>query len=371
MGFVVYAELVLGLIVLAVGAEVLVRGAARLAAAMGVSPLVVGLTVVAFGTSAPELTVSLAAALSGAQDMAVANVVGSNILNVLLILGLSALIVPLTVHRQVVRREVPIMIAVTIVAWVMALDGLIGKIDAGILFAGVVAYTAWTVYASRRERIAPDPELLSLIDSGEETSRWWGTLKNLAFVAAGLVMLVLGSWWLVDAATSIARALGVSDVVIGLTVVAVGTSLPELATTVVAALRKQTDMAVGNIVGSNLFNLLSILGVAGLVTPGGLNVAEALLRFDFIIMFVSAAACLPVFFTGLRISRWEGGLFFAGYVTYTTYLIAQAAEGEPVPWLSIKMAIYLAPLTALTVFVAVRGLFARRWRLPSHTRKGL
>jgi cation:H+ antiporter len=346
---------VLGLALLVAGAELLVRGASRLAARLGISPLVIGLTVVAFGTSTPELAVSVQAGLAGRADIAVGNVVGSNIFNVLFILGVSALIVPLAVSRQLVRLDVPLMIGVSILLLVMAYDGRIGAFDGLLLVAGIVAYTVFLVRESRKENAAAPAATLQEHGGGQGAGRG-GLPLQIAFIAGGLALLVLGAHWLVGGATAIARLLGVSDLVIGLTIVAAGTSLPEVATSVVAALRGERDIAVGNVVGSNLYNILAIAGIAALVTPGGLVVAPALVRFDLPVMIAVALACLPIFATGHLIARWEGALFVAYYAAYLLYLILAAAEHDALPAFSAAVLGFVLPLTAVTLIV----LLARR-----------
>ncbi|MFC1464575.1 MAG: calcium/sodium antiporter, partial [Candidatus Brachytrichaceae bacterium NZ_4S206] len=288
---------VAGLALLVIGAESLVRGASRLAAAIGISPLVIGLTVVAFGTSAPEMAVSSVSALNGAADIAVGNVVGSNIFNILLILGLSALVAPLVVSQQLVRLDVPLMIGASALALLFALDGSVGRLEGVVLFAGVIAYTAFLIIQSRRESnktVQQEYEQEFRAGPGGPAR----TALNLVLIVAGLGMLVLGSRWLVDGAIAVARALGVDEVVIGLTIVAGGTSLPEVATSVMASIRGERDIAVGNAVGSNLFNLLSVLGLTAMVAPAGVAVAPSVLAFDMPVMLVVAIACLPIFFTG-------------------------------------------------------------------------
>ncbi|MBP7468555.1 MAG: calcium/sodium antiporter, partial [Thauera sp.] len=309
---------VLGLVVLVVGADVMVRGASRLAVSFGVSPLVVGLTVVAFGTSAPEMAVSVGSALAGTPDLAIGNVVGSNIANVLLILGISALITPLLVDEQIIRQEIPIMIGASALLVVMALDGNIGVLESIVLFALVIAYTVFLVIQSRRASKAVQDEF----ETGIPTSTWdshWAV--QIGLIAAGLAMLVVGADWLVDAAVAFARAFGVSDLVIGLTVVAVGTSMPEIATSIVAAMRGQRDIAVGNVVGSNVFNILAVLGAAGIASGVGLPVSEAARNFDLWVMLAVAFACLPIMITGREIARWEGVVFLAYYAAYTAWLV--------------------------------------------------
>ena len=341
---------VLGLTVLVIGADVMVRGASRLAVSFGVSPLVVGLTVVAFGTSAPEMAVSVGSALSGSPDLAIGNVVGSNIANILLILGISALITPLLVDEQIIRQEIPIMIGASALLVVMGLDGNIGMIEAATLFALVIAYTAFLIIQSRR---AEEPAQ----DEGESDgtrSNWdrhWSV--QLALIVVGLVLLVQGADWLVDAAVGVARVFGISELVIGLTVVAVGTSMPEIATSIVAALRGERDIAVGNVVGSNVFNILAVLGVTGLVSNGSLPVSEAARNFDLWVMLAVAFACLPIMISGREIARWEGGLFLAYYATYTAWLILQAQQHDSLPAFSGVMLGYVLPLTVITLVVSM------------------
>jgi cation:H+ antiporter len=344
---------VLGLVALVVGAELLVRGASRLAVSFGVSPLVVGLTVVAFGTSAPEMAVSVGSALTGAPDLAIGNVVGSNIANVLLILGISALITPLLVDEQIIRQEIPIMIGASALLVVMALDGNIGAVESIALFALVIAYTVFLVVQSRRASKAVQDEFETEIPTSTWDRHW---AVQLALIAVGLVLLVVGADWLVDAAVAFARAFGVSDLVIGLTVVAVGTSMPEIATSIIAAIRGQRDIAVGNVVGSNVFNILAVLGAAGIASGVGLPVSDAARNFDLWVMLAVAFACLPIMITGREIARWEGVVFLAYYVAYTAWLVLQAQQHESVQAFSGIMLGYVMPLTVITLVVSiVRG----------------
>ena len=313
----------LGIVLLIGGAELLVRGAARLARGFGISPLVVGLTVVAYGTSSPELAVSVRSALAGQGDLALGNVVGSNIFNVLLILGLSAIVTPLVVPQQIVWLDVPIMIGVTALTLVFALDGRLSVVECAMLLAGVVAYTAFLVRASRRESDEIADEYAAEF-SAAATGRA-AALVQVAFVVAGLLLLVLGARWLVDAAMAMARAAGVSELVIGLTIVAAGTSMPEVATSVLAAFRGERDIAVGNVVGSSIFNVLAVLGLSGTV-GGGIDVPPAVLAFDLPVALAVAVACLPICCSGHCIALWEGLLFLAYYAAYTTYVVLAAAE---------------------------------------------
>ncbi len=347
-----------GLVLLVVGAELLVKGASKLAAAAGISPLVIGLTIVAFGTSAPEMAVSVGAAWSGQADLALGNVVGSNIFNVLFILGLSALVAPLVVAQQLVRLDVPLMIVASVVVLLMGLDGRIDRLDGAILFAGILGYTAFLVVQSRKETSAAVKE-----EYAQEYGQKGGALhhlQNVLFILGGLVLLVLGSRWLVDAAVEIAHYFGVSELVIGLTIVAAGTSLPELATSVIASVRGERDIAVGNVVGSNIFNLLSVLGLSSVVSPAGIAVPDAAVVFDIPVMIGVALACLPIFFTGYIITRWNGALFLFYYLAYTAYLILTAMQHDALHTFSAAMLYFVIPLTAITLVVLAVRFHANR-----------
>jgi len=347
----------LGLTVLVVGADVLVRGASRLAVSFGVSPLVVGLTVVAFGTSAPEMAVSVGSALAGSPDLALGNVVGSNICNVLLILGISALITPLLVDEQIIRQEIPIMIGVSALLVVMALDGHLGLVESIVLFALVIAYTVFLIVQSRRASKAVQEEFGTDLPTSAWDRHW---AVQVGLIATGLVMLIVGADWLVEAAVAFARAFGVSDLVVGLTVVAVGTSMPEIATSIVAAMRGQRDIAVGNVVGSNIFNILAVLGASGIASGTGLPVSEAARNFDLWVMLAVAFACLPIMITGREIARWEGGVFLAYYAAYTAWLVLQAQQHTSLPAFSGIMLGYVMPLTVITVVVSIVRSNGRR-----------
>jgi cation:H+ antiporter len=349
---------ILGLIALVAGAELLVRGASKLALSFGISPLVVGLTVVAFGTSAPELAVSVQSAWSGQVDIALGNVVGSNIFNVLFILGVSALIVPLVVHQQIIRQEVPVMIGASLLLWALAADGGISRWEGLLLASLVVAYTFIIIRQSRRETAAIKAEYDEAFDGGAKGwDAHWGV--QILLILAGLALLVLGANWLVEAAVTFAKHLGVSELVIGLTIVAAGTSLPEVATSILAAIRGERDIAVGNVVGSSIFNILAVLGISASVAPGDLAVAPAMLAFDIPVMLAVAVACLPVFFSGSAISRWEGFLFLALYLAYTLYLILYATGHDALQGYTAVMGAFVLPLLAVTLVI----LAVRHWRL--------
>ncbi len=353
----------LGFFCLIGGAELLVRGASRLAAAVGISPLVIGLTVVAFGTSAPELAVSVLSASAGQADIAVGNVVGSNIFNVLFILGLSALITPLVVAQQVVRLEVPLMVGTAMLLPLLALDGRLGRLDGLLLFGGILVYTVWSIRRSRQETAAVQEEYdWEFGAQADPAPKPGGTWRQLGLIVAGLVLLVAGSNWLVDGAVAIARAFGVSELIIGLTIIAAGTSMPEVATSIMASIRGERDIAVGNVVGSNIFNILAVLGLTSLVSPVGVTVSATAMAFDIPVMIAVSVACLPIFFTGHRIARWEGGLFFGLYLAYTSYLVLGAMHHDRLGQFGAAMLWCVLPLVALTLLIT--GL--RAWRQENH-----
>jgi cation:H+ antiporter len=313
-----------GLVLLVLGAEWLVRGASRIAVSLGLSPLVVGLTIVALGTSAPEMAVSVAAAAGGQGDLAVGNVLGSNIFNTLAILGVCALMSPITVAVRLVRFDVPVMAGAALVMLLLALDGAIDWQDGGLLVTGLLAYVAYVVRHSRAESRAVRAEYQRSFGTPPPRGRDAGAramLRLALLVLLGLALLVLGSRLLVDGASAIAAALGISRHVIGLTIVAAGTGLPELATSIVATRRGERDIAVGNVVGSNLFNILGVLGLAGIAAPGGLAVEGLALRVDMPVVLATALVCIPAVQRGGQFSRRTGLLFLLGYVAYLVWLV--------------------------------------------------
>jgi len=338
---------VAGLAALVAGAEPLVRGASKLAMSFGISPLVVGLTIVAFGTSAPEAAVSVGAVMNGSGDIAVGNVVGSNIFNVLFILGTSALIVPLAVHAQVIRQEVPIMIGASVLLAVTALDGRLGRWESAFLLALLAVYTVFVVRQSRAESGVVRDEYEAGTQRSGSWDRHWSV--QLILIVAGLALLVAGSNSLVDASVAFARALGVSDLVIGLTIIAAGTSMPEVATSIMAALRGERDIAVGNVIGSNTFNILGCLGLSGVVSGAGLGIGPAVLNFDLWVMIAVAVACLPVFVVDREIGRGRGLMFLGFYVAYVAYLILDAQGHDALDEYSTVMLGFVLPITVVTL----------------------
>jgi cation:H+ antiporter len=302
-----------GLLLLFFGAEALVRGSAAFARRVGLTPLVIGLTVVSFGTSAPELAVSVEAALEGNGGLAAGNVIGSNISNIALILGASALITPLVVHAQIIRVDIPLMILISLLVAIACIDGSLGRLEGAALTLGLVAYLSFAVMLARRETsLAVREEFGS--DVPQATRSVW---VEVLLMVSGLALLLLGAEWLVEGAIKIARGLGVSDAVIGLTLVALGTSLPELATSIVAALKRHTDLAVGNIIGSNIFNLLGILGIAAWVMPLQLDDIHAT---DWLAMIAVSVLILPLARSDSLLKRWEAVLLLVVYAGYLLYL---------------------------------------------------
>lgn len=306
----------LGLLLLYLGAEALVRGGAALGFRFGLSPLAVGLTIVAFGTSAPEVAVSVNATLAGKPDLSIGNVVGSNIVNIGLILGLSALVRPISIHVKIIRVDIPIMIAVSLALVLLLCNGILSRLDGAILFLGIICFTTLNVVVARRARPQAQEEFEAGLPSAPQ-----GILFDVFLVVIGLLMLTFGGQFLVDSAVDIARLAGLSEAVIGLTIVAVGTSLPELATSILAAARRMGDISLGNLVGSNIFNILGILGVSSLLAPLPLgNVTW----FDVGIMLLFSVAVLPLARTGFTLNRWEGIIFICGYIAYVWWLVSAA-----------------------------------------------
>jgi cation:H+ antiporter len=344
---------------LMVGAESLVKGASKLAGLLGIPPLIIGLTIVAYGTSAPELAVSLQSTLEGQSDIAIGNVVGSNIFNVLMILGISALVAPLRVAQQLIRLDVPIMIGISGLMFFFALDRLLQPSDGIILVIGSVVYTLFLLYQSRKETDA-NVQAEYELEYGSKSKVKLAWLYNFLFLVLGAVILILGSRLFVFGAIDIALALGISQVVIGLTIVAMGTSLPELATSMVATFRGERDIAVGNVVGSNIFNMLTVIGVATLTSGGGLAIPPAVLNFDLPVMVAVAVACIPIFATGNEISRWEGFLFVGYYLAYATFLILRAADHEHLEIFSQVMLLFVIPITVITLVTVLARYWPRR-----------
>ena len=338
-----------GLVILILGADLLLRGATRLAAALGISPLAIGLTIVAIGTASPEIAVSLQASVHGQADLTLGNVLGSNIFNILFILGMTAVVAPIVISEQLIRLDAPIMLAVSILVLALALDGQLGLLDSLVLLSCLVAYTVFALRQSRVESQKVQDEYAE--EFAEKQPRTTGNMvANTFFIVVGLGLLAIGSRWLVDSAVAIARALQVSELIIGLTIVAVGTSLPEVTTSIIAALKHESDIAVGNAVGSNIFNLLGVLGVGTLLAPDGIPVSARVLQFDFLVMIFVALVSLPIFYLDNRISRIEGALLLSYYVFYIGYILMQATGSPALPAATWLIAIFV-PLTFIALLV--------------------
>lgn len=314
-GFEITIFLSLGIILLFVGAEGLIRGSSNLAIKIGITPLVVGLTVVAFGTSAPELVVSLSAALKGNSTISLGNVIGSNIANIALILGVAALIRPLDVHAKVIIREIPVMIGISVLLFFLLLDGKIDFFDGLIFIALLILYNVFSVLLARKEKSS---EVQNEFKEGLKSRL--GVTISIILMIAGLALLILGANLFVQSTVAIAKLFNVSDAVIGLTIVAIGTSLPELITSIVAAYKKEADIAIGNVVGSNVFNILGILGITALIIPVS---SDGISKIDLFVMIGTAILLFPLSKTGKRISRFEGILLLVGYIIYLYYLITK------------------------------------------------
>ena len=340
-----------GLAVLIVGANLLVKGASQLALALGIAPLVVGLTVVAFGTGAPELAVGIQSSLANKTGLLLGNAVGSNIYNVLFILGVCAIVTPLAVAPQIIRFDIPILIGAGLTLWLMARDTVVSRTDGAVLIAGLIVYTIFVIVQSRRETARVEKDYAAQLDEASRPDRrFW--LHGL-FIVGGLALLTVGSDLLIRGAVAIAEAMGLAEVIVGMTVVTLGTTAPELSACLVAAWKGQRDIAVGNIVGSNLFNILAVVGVGGAVAPHGVEVGERMISFGIPVMTAVQFACLPIFFAGRAIRRWEGVLFLFFFALYLAFLVLEESYDERVLTLKHAVLWWVAPLTIVTIVVSV------------------
>jgi cation:H+ antiporter len=351
------------LILMVFGAELLVLGASRLAAMFGVSELVIGLTIVAVGTSAPELVVSIQGLLTNHSDLVVGNCIGSNIFNILFIIGLCAAIAPLVVVRQLIRLDVPIMIGGNLLFLLLSIDGKIDRFDGLILLAGFAVYYWFVVSKSLKENssIAENNQQTS---SNVGSSKLFAILKQIVLITFGLILCIVSAGWLIDASVKLARILGVGELVIGLTVLSAGTSLPEIATSIVATVRGKRDIAIGNVIGSCIFNVLGVIGLASLIPSEGIQIAPSVLRFDLPVMIVTSLACLPIFFTDYKISRWEGLLFLFYYGAYTSYLLLEAHQHDALPMFSTVMLWFVIPLSSITLLVLIYRTLSLNFKTP-------
>jgi cation:H+ antiporter len=340
-----FGLVVAGLVLLIAGGEALVRSASTFAVKAGISPLVIGLVVVSAATSAPELAVTVGAVINGEPGLAVGNVVGSNIANILLILGISAMMSPLLIKRQVVRFDMPVMVGLSVLLLVVSLDGRISLFDGVILLAGLVIHAVVSIVMGRREVATAVTAADTMPLNASPVPLWLATI----LLFAGVGLLVFGAQTLVLGAVNIATDLGVSSLVVGLTVVAIGTSLPELATSIIALRRGERDMAVGNIVGSNIFNIGMVLGLPAIIFGEGIPVPSAAVALDLPLMLAAAVALLPIAFTGFIIARWEGTLFVALYISYLLYVVLASTEHDAAAGFTTIMLWFVLPLIAITL----------------------
>ncbi|MDJ0324471.1 calcium/sodium antiporter [Cryobacterium sp. PH31-AA6] len=317
-----FGELLIGLLAVIGGAELVVRGGSRVAARFGISPMVIGVTIVAIGTSAPELAIGIDAAARGSGSLAIGNIAGTNALNVLFILGLVALLRPVRLHSQTLKLDLPVIVVASILMLLLTMDGTLSRPDGAILLSLGAAYTVLIVRAARREAAGVRREFAREYGATKrEVASTADLVRNVVWLVAGLAVIVVGADWLVDGAVKIARGFGVSETVIGLTIVAIGTSAPELVTAIVATLRKERDIAIGNLLGSTIYNIVFVLGTTALIPSGGIPVDAPLIAIDIPFMVAASIACVPVFLSGHRIRRLEGAAFVTAYLIYLTYLL--------------------------------------------------
>lgn len=329
-----------GLIFLICGAELLVRYVSKLALKIGISKLVIALTVVAFGTSAPELAVSIQASVDGQTDLMLGNIVGSNISNTLFILGLSALFIPLKVHKNLIKSDVPIMLGITVLLYFLSLNGFLSFWESLGLVLLLIIYL---FFLARKKGHADVPTV------NEQKDDAGNLFVNILFSLLGFVLLVTGARWLISSSLIFAEMAGISELIIGLTVVAIGTSLPEIVTALVAAIRGERDIAVGSVVGSNILNFLAVLGFAGLFSTESIPVQQSLLNFDFLVLIGATVACLPIFYTGHKIVRWEGAFFLFFYFSYLFYLFLSTTDHLFLDVFINMMIFFVIPLAIITI----------------------
>lgn len=349
-------QLVIGFGLLIAGAELLVRGAERISVLFGLSPLLVGMTVVAYGTSAPELAINISAIyeVPPRSGLVVGNIVGSNIANILLVLGLTAIVMPLVVPRRLVLTTLPFMLLTCCSVYVVGFDGLISPMEGTAMFVTALLYSIVLFY---RERHESKPHAETKAEAARSVIRPLGL--NALLLVVGLALLIYGANLLVEACMDIAKLLHVSELVIGLSIVAVGTSLPELATSIVACLKGKRDLAVGNIVGSNIFNILLVLGLCAGLSPDGIVVEAHALEFDIILMIVVAAACLPIFASNFKIDRWEGVLLLAYYIAYIVYLYLSYANEVTATLIERPLLYWVIPLLVVAALSLMHKRFVK------------
>lgn len=342
--------LILGLLMLAFGGDLLVRGSAALADRTGVSRMLIGLTVISIGTSAPEFAISAYASWLGKTDIALGNVIGSNIFNILFAMGFAAIISNLYIQRKTNMIDVPIMLAISILAYVMSFTGVINRWHGLTLFAIFIAFNVFLIMYERKH---PQEAAAVAEDAAAILANKRSIPKIIIFIIAGLGLLAIGSKVLVEGAADLARLMHLSELIISLTIIAIGTSLPEAITAIIAAMHRETDMAVGNIIGSNIANISGVLGLSALLAPDGIPVSASVLEFDFPVMLASSFACLPIFYIGHKVSRSEGIVLFAYYLLFLAYIVLRAINHPSISLLSDAMLFFCIPLTILTLGILV------------------
>ncbi|SMO53814.1 calcium/sodium antiporter [Gracilimonas mengyeensis] len=343
---------IIGLVLLITGAELFLNSVDKFGIAWRISPLIMGLTVVAFATGAPELAISLQAAADGQPDLVLGNIIGSNISNILLILGITGVLAPLAITNKVIKRDIPMVLAASVLMYVLAMDGWLTPLDGFIILAALVAYSMFIYFQIKSDRKKNTGEDLS--NAAQEIlkgSPTWFYTKYLFLLLGGLVMIVAGSRLMVDAAVTIAEVLGVSELIIGLTIVSIGTSLPEVATSLSAARKGDSDTAIANVLGSNLYNILLTLGLTIVIAPGALSVSAEAIRFDMPVMIIVVVACLPLFWPGKELGRAEATGFLLYYASYLGYLVLLAMGHAVVDTFELVMIWGIIPLTILLIIV--------------------
>ncbi|MBD3616186.1 MAG: calcium/sodium antiporter [Gracilimonas sp.] len=341
---------IVGLVILIGGAELFLRSVDKFGAAWSVSPVVMGLTVVAFATGAPELAISLQAAVEGKPDLVLGNILGSNVANILLILGIAGLVSPLKITNRIIKIDIPAVIGASTLLFVLAVDGVLSPLDGGIILGALVLYSVFMYTQIRKDRALNRLQQQAKIDVGEPvTSLFYG--KYIFFLLAGLVLIVLGSRWMVEAAVEIAGILGISELIIGLTIVSIGTSLPEVATSLAAVRKGDSDTAVANVMGSNLYNILLTLGLTIIIAPGVIDVSASAIKLDLPIMLIVAIACLPLFWPGKLLGRMEAAGFLFYYSVYMAYLVLIAINHPFKEQLEWGMIWIVIPITIVLIVV--------------------
>lgn len=349
-----------GLVALIGGAELFLKGVDHFGLKWGVSPVVMGLTVVAFATGAPELAISIKAASSGSADLVLGNIIGSNIANILLILGIVAILKPIKITRRIIRIDVPIVISASLLLFILALDGTLTTFDGVVLIIGLLIYSLFTFFQIKKERKkGKEAEIFEYGESPEELATGaYFYIKNIGFLLIGLTLIVLGANWMVESAVTIARLLGLSELVIGLTIVSIGTSLPEVATSVASARKGNADIAVANVMGSNLYNVFLTMGLTLIIAPSFLDVSIQALEFDLPFMVAVSIACIPIFIAGFNLTRSDGIIFLFYYSSYLAYLVLDAYE-SPIIQMTEKVFLF-GVLPATLIYMVWRVILYRK-----------